>query len=63
MTSVSTIHVSAGCGRIEIPHDEPCLTPRFRARLAGIDGERNSLITHAAIGSQQEHGCSKGQAL
>jgi len=61
MTSVSTTHVRAGRSRIEILHDELCLTPRFRARLP--NDARNPLMTHAAIGSQQEHGRSRGQAL
>jgi hypothetical protein len=39
------------------------LTLGFRARFPEIDAVRNPLIAHAAIGSQKEHGCSKGHAL
>ena len=63
MTSNSTMHVSAGCSRIAILHDKLRLTCRFRARLPEIDDVRNPLIAHAAIDSQEEHGCSKDQAL
>jgi hypothetical protein len=63
MISGSAIHVSAGCSRIAIRHDELRLTLRFRARLPGIDVVRNPLVAHAAIGSQEEPGCSKGHAL
>jgi hypothetical protein len=62
MTSSSTIHVSAGHSRIAILHDKLRLTLGFRARLPEIDDVRNSLMTHAAIGSQEEHGCSKEHA-
>jgi hypothetical protein len=63
MTSSSAIHVSAGCSRIAILHDWLRLTLRFRARLPGIDDVRNPLTAHAAIGSQEEPGCSKEHAL
>jgi hypothetical protein len=62
MTSSSSIHVSAGHCRIAILHDELRLTLRLRARLPEIDDVRNPLIAHAAIGSQEEHGCSKEHA-
>ena len=62
MTSSSAIHVSAGDRRIAILHDKLRLTLRFRARLPEIDDVRNPLIAHAAIGSQEEHGCSKEHA-
>jgi hypothetical protein len=63
MTSRSTIHVSAGYGWIAIRLDKLRLTLRFRARLPVIDDVRNPLIAHAAIDSQEEHGCSKEHAL
>jgi len=58
MTSTSTIHVSAGDSRIAILHDQLRLTLRFRARLPEIADVRNPLMAHAAIGSQEEPGCS-----
>jgi len=63
MTSSRTIHVSAGYSRIAILHAKLRLTLRFRARIPGIDDVRNPLIAHAAIGSQDEPGCSKVHAL
>ena len=63
MTSSSKIYVSAGYSRIAILHDKLRLTLRFRARLTEIDDVRNSPIAHAAIGSQEEHRCSKEHAL
>ena len=63
MTSSSTIHVSAGYSWIPILLDKLRLTLRFRVRLPEIDDVRNPLIAHAAIGSQEEHGCSKEHAL
>jgi hypothetical protein len=63
MASGGAIHVSAGDGRIGIRHDKLHLTRRFRARLSEIGDVRSSLTAHAAIGSQQEPGCSKGHAL
>ena len=63
MTSSSAIHVSAGCCRIAIRHDELRLTLGFLARLPEIDEVRNPLIVHAAIGSREEPGCSRGRAL
>ena len=63
VTSSSTIHVSAGYSRIAILLDKLSLTLRFPARLPEIDNTRNFLIAHAAIGSQEEHGCSKDHAL
>jgi hypothetical protein len=63
MISGSAIHVSAGGSRIAIRHDKLHLTLRFRARLPGIDDVRNPLIAHAASGSGEEPGCSKGHAL
>lgn len=55
--------MSAGYSWIAILLDKLRLTLRFRVRLPEIDGVRNPLIAHAAIGSQEEHGCSKEQAL
>jgi hypothetical protein len=55
--------VSAGYCRIAILHDKLRLTLRFRARLREIDDVRNHLIAHAAVGSQEEHGCSREHAL
>jgi hypothetical protein len=55
--------VSAGYSRIAILHDKLRLILRFRARLPEIDDVRNSLIAHAAIGSEEEHGRSKEHAL
>jgi hypothetical protein len=63
VTSSSTIRVSAGYSRIAILLDNLRLTLRFRARLPEIDDFRNPLIAHAAVGSQEEHGCSKDHAL
>jgi hypothetical protein len=63
MISGSAIHVSAGGSRIANRRDELHLTLRFRGRLAEIDVVRNPLVAHAAIGSQEEPGCSKGHAL
>jgi hypothetical protein len=55
--------VSAGYSRIAILLDKLRLALRFRARLPEIDDVRNPLIAHAAIGSQEQHGCSKDHAL
>lgn len=63
MTSSSAIHVSAGDSQIAILHDKLRLTFRFRARLPEIDDVRSLLIALAAIGSQEEHGCSPEHAL
>jgi hypothetical protein len=63
MTSSSTIHVSAGYSWIAILLDQLRLAPRFRLRLPKIDDVRNAFIAHAAIGSQEVHGCSKEHAL
>jgi hypothetical protein len=63
MASGSAIHVSAGNSRMAVRHDKLRLTRRFRARLPENDDVRNPLIAHAAIGSQEEPGCSKGHAL
>ena len=63
MTSSSAIHVSAGHSRIATLHDKLRLTLRFRARLLEIEDARNLLMARTAFGSQQEHGCSKEQAL
>jgi hypothetical protein len=63
MTSSATIHVSAGYSRIAILLDKLRLTSRFRARLPEIDDVRNPFIAHPVTGSQEEHGCSKDQAL
>jgi hypothetical protein len=63
MTSGSAIRLSAGCSWIAIRHDELRLTRRFRARLPGIDHLRSPVRAHAAIGRQEEPGCSKGHAL
>jgi len=63
MISGSAIHVSAGCSRIAIRHDTLRLTGRFRARVRHIDHVRNPLTAHAAIGSHENPGCSKGHAL
>ena len=63
MTSRSTIHVSAGYGWIAIRLDKLRLTLRFRVRLPEIDDGRHPLVAHAAIDSQEEHGCSKEHAL
>ena len=52
MTSSSAIHVSAGDSPIAILHDELRLTLCLRARLSA----------RAAIGSQDEAGCSKEHA-
>jgi hypothetical protein len=62
MTSTSTIHMSAGYCGIAILHDKPRLTLRFRAQLPEIADARNSLIAPAALGSQEQHGCSKEHA-
>jgi hypothetical protein len=62
MTSSSSIHVNAGCRRIAIRHDKLRVTFRVRARLPEINVVRNPLIAHAAIVSQQEHGCSTEHA-
>jgi hypothetical protein len=62
MTSSSSIQVSAGDCRIAILRDKLRLALRFRARRPEIDDVRNPLTAHAAIGSQQEHGCSKEPA-
>ena len=63
MTSRRTIHVSAGYSGIASLRGKLHLTLRFRARLPEIDDVRNPLIAHAAIGSQEERGCSKEHAL
>jgi hypothetical protein len=63
MTSSSKIHVSAGGSRIAILHgQQQRLTPRCRARFPEIDDVRNPLVAQAAIGCQQEHGCSNERA-
>jgi hypothetical protein len=54
MISSSAIHVSAGDRRVVILHDKLRLTRRFRGRPP--------LVAHAAIGSQEERGCSKVHA-
>jgi hypothetical protein len=59
MAFSSTIHMRAGYSRIAILLDKLRLTPRIRVRLR----MRKPLIAHAAIGSQEEHGCSKERAL
>jgi hypothetical protein len=63
MISSSTIHASAGYRGTAILHDKLRLTLRFSARLPEIDDVRNSLIAHAAIGGEEQHGCSKERAL
>jgi len=63
MTSSSTIHVSARYSWIAILLDKLRLTLCFRVQLPEFDDVRNPLIAHAAIGSQEEHGCSKEHAL
>jgi hypothetical protein len=55
--------VSAGYCRIAVLHDKLRLALRFRARLPEIDDVRNPLTAHAAIGSQEEPGCSREPAL
>ena len=60
MTSSSSIHVNAGDCRIAIRRDE--LRLAFRARLPEIYVVRSALTAHAAIGSQEEHGCSREPA-
>ena len=62
MTSSSTKRVRLR-NRIEILLDKLRLTLRFRVRLPEIDDVRKPLIAHAAIGSQEVHGCSKDHAL
>jgi len=62
MTSSSSIHVDAGSCRIAIRHDKLRLTFRVRARLPEIDIVRNALLAHAAIGGQEQHGCSTEHA-
>jgi hypothetical protein len=54
--------MSAGYCGIAILHDKPRLTLRFRAQLPEIADARNSLIAPAALGSQEQHGCSKEHA-
>ena len=63
MTSSSTNQVNAGYNWIAILLDKLRLTLRFRVRLPEIDDVRNPLIAYAAIGSQEEHGCSQEHAL
>ncbi len=63
MISSGTIHVSAGYSWIAILLDKLRLTLPIRVQLPEIDDVRNPLIAHAAIGSQDEHGCSKEHAL
>ena len=62
MTSSSSIHVNAGDCRIAIRRDELRLAFRFRARLPEIYVVRSALTAHAAIGSQEEYGCSREPA-
>jgi hypothetical protein len=46
-----------------IRHDTLRLSLRFRARLREIDDVPNPLMTHAAIDSHEEPGCSEEHAL
>jgi hypothetical protein len=62
MTSSNSIHVNAADCRIAILRYELRRALRFRARHPEIDDARNPLTAHAAIGSQQERGCSKEHA-
>jgi len=55
--------VSARYSWIAILLDKLRLTLCFRVQLPEFDDVRNPLIAHAAIGSQEEHGCSKEHAL
>jgi hypothetical protein len=63
MISSRTIHAGARRSRIAIRHGKLRLTLHFRARLPERDAVPNPVIAHAAIGSQQKHGRSKGHAL
>jgi len=63
MSSSNTHNARPGSSWIKILLDKLRLTLSFRVRLPAIDDVRNPLIAHAAIDSQEEHGCSKEHAL
>jgi len=61
MTASRTIHVSAGCSRIEIPLDKLRLTLPFPEQLPKMDW--NPLTVPVVLGSHERHSCSKDHAL
>ena len=63
MTSPNTKNARRRGSWIKTLLDKLRLTLRFRVLLPEIDDVRNPLIAHAAVGSQEEHGCSKERAL
>jgi hypothetical protein len=62
MTSSSTIHVGAGYSWVAILLDKLRLSCFSACDFPKSMMCTNPLIAHAAIGSQEEHGCSKEHA-